>query len=188
MAALAPQRLTALVLAVAALAVCAPAGAMTTEEAYAAIPHRRTTFEATASKLPADKSASLQRLFEYTDRGVVLRVQGMAAQRNGDAREVKRVLESYDALITEVRGAPFAPEVVPARDQVAEALALQRRFLASRPAGLTFVRNQLASTPEVSQASGKLHGAYGVLMRAFPGESQKHKQSFYDHLCALDFL
>ena len=56
MAALAPQRLTALVLAVAALAVCAPAGAMTTQEAYAAIPHRRTTFEATASKLPADKS------------------------------------------------------------------------------------------------------------------------------------
>ena len=188
MAARPAQRLTALALLAAALAVSAPAGAMTTEEAYAAIPHRRTPFEAPASKLPADKSASLERLFAYTDRGVVLRVQGMAAQRNGDARELKRVLEGYDALVAEVRGAPLAPEVVPARDQVAEALVLQRKFLASRPSGLTFVRNQLASTPEVSQASGKLQGAYGALMRAFPGESPKNKQSFYDYLCALDFL
>ena len=27
-----------------------------------------------------------------------------------------------------------------------------------------------------------------ALMRAFPGEPQRNKTSFYDHLCALDFL
>ena len=187
MAARAAQELTAALLLAAGLAA-APAAAMTTEEAYAAIPHQRTAFQANASTLPAAQSESLQRLFAMTDRGVVLRVQAMAAQRNGDTRQLQRVLEAYDALIAEVVAARFVPEVVPARDQVVEAMRLQRRFLASRPSGATFLRNQLAATPEVSQASGKLHGAYGVLMRAFPGETQKHKQSFFDHLCALDFL
>ena len=65
---------------------------------------------------------------------------------------------------------------------------MHRKFLASRPTGFTFPRAELASTPDVSQASRKLQGAYGALMKSFPGESPKHKQSFYDYLCALDYL
>ena len=187
MAARAAQRLAVLAFLAAACAA-APAAAMTTEEAYAAIPHRRTTFEPPASKLPPAQSESLQRLFAFTDRGVVLRVQGMAARRNGDAKETKRVLDAYDALIEEARGASLAPQAVAARDQVVEALQMHRKFLATRPPGFTFARAELASTPDVSQASRKLQGAYGTLMRSFPGESPKHKQSFYDYLCALDFL
>jgi hypothetical protein len=187
MAARAAQALTAAAV-VAAILAAAPATAMTTEEAYAAIPHRRTSFETSASKAPAAQSESLQRLFAYTDRGVVLRVQGMAARRNGDAVETKRVLEAYGALIAELRAARVAPEVAAARDKVVEALELHRSFVASRPPGFAFARKELASTPEVARASGNLQGAYGMLMRAFPGEIPKHKQSFFDHLCALDFL
>jgi len=187
MVARAAQGLAALALLAAACAA-APAAAMTTEEAYAAIPHRRTTFEPPASGLPPAQSESLQRLFAFTDRGVVLRVQSMVARRNGDAKETKRVLDGYDALIEETRTARMAPEVVTARDQVVEALQMHRKFLASRPTGFTFPRAELASTPDVSQASRKLQGAYGALMKSFPGESPKHKQSFYDYLCALDYL
>jgi len=188
MVARAAQRLAASAFLAAACAAAPSAAAMSTEEAYAAIPNRRTTFEPPASKLPPAQSESLQRLFAFTDRGVVLRVQGMAARRNGDAQETRRVLDGYDALIEETRAARMAPEVVAARDQVVEALQMHRRFLASRPTGFTFPRAELASTPDVSQASRKLQGAYGALVKSFPGESPKHKQSFYDYLCALDYL
>jgi len=168
------------------LALAAPVSAMSPEEAYAAIPHQRTAFEARKSTLPTAKSESLARLFALTDRGVVLRVQGMAAQQRGDAKELARVIEGYDALAAELQAERFEPEVIPARDQVVEALRLQRRFFAARPTSVA--RQILSSTPEVRQSSNQLHGAYGVLMRAFPGEIPKHKQSFFDHLCALDFL
>jgi len=43
-------------------------------------------------------------------------------------------------------------------------------------------------TPDVKQASGNLHRAYGLLMNAFPGETARNRTAFFDYLCALDYL
>lgn len=165
------------------------AGALTPEEAYAAIPHRRTAFDPGASRLPKAQVESLKRLFVLSDGGVVLRVEGMQAHRGADARELKRVLAQYDTLIESLRALQVVAEVKPAQELILQAIRDQRRFLASRPVGgLRFARNDLAATPDVREASQKLHRAYGVLMQTFPHEPAGNKTSFYDHLCALDYL
>jgi hypothetical protein len=166
-----------------------PARAMTPEEAYAAIPHQRTSFDARASTLSRAQADSLQRLFALSDQGVVLRVEGMRAQRSRNAAELKRVIQAYDALIEKLAVQTFVPEVVPARDLVVEALRDQKRFIASKPeGGMQFTGNELATTPDVKRASGKLQQAYGLLLKTFPGEVARNKAAFYDYLCALDYL
>lgn len=182
------MRLLAL-LALAAACAVPDALALTPEEAYAAIPHKRTAFDAKASKLAQPQADSLDRLFTLSDQGVVLRVEGMRAQRAHDRAGVKSALVRYDALIENLQAQKFVAEVAPARDLVVQALRDHRRFLASRPeGGMQFVRQQLASTPDVTKASHSLHRAYALLMQAFPGEPARNKTSFFDHLCALDYL
>jgi hypothetical protein len=176
-------------LLLAAVIPALPAQAMTTEEAYAAIPHRRTTFDPGTSTLPRAQAESLQRLFALSDEGVILRVEGMQAQRSGNAAELARVLKAYDALIGQLRVGQFAAEVLPVRDLVVEALRGQKRFIAAKPAGgMKFERKELAMTPDVKQASGQLQQAYGLLLKTFPGEAARNKTSFFDYLCALDYL
>jgi hypothetical protein len=165
-----------------------PAQAMSPEEAYAAIPHQRTTFDAGASKLSRAQADSLQRLFALSDEGVILRVEGMRAQRSRNAVELKRVLQAYDALIEKLASQQFVPEVVPARDLVVEALRDQKKYIAAKPeGGMQFTRNDL-SAPDVTRASGKLQQAYGLLIKAFPAEAARNRAAFYDYLCALDYL
>ena len=157
--------------------------------AYAAIPHQRTQFDASSSTAPTNQKADLARLFAYTDRGIVLRVRGMQAQGAKDAAEVRRVGAGYEDLIAGLRKEKFSSEIAPAQALILDALHLHQRHLQSRPeGGLVFVRQQISTVPEVKEAHGKLVRAYDILMRAFPGETQRNKTSFYDHLCALDFL
>jgi hypothetical protein len=163
------------------------AAAMDVAEAYAAIPHRRTAYDPAASPSPAAQKSALAWLFDRTDRGVVLRVEGMKAHGKKDPATLQRVVSQYDALIGELAKEEVVPEVAPARSLVVEALKKQRRYLQSQPAGqLTFV--QLGRVPEVSGASQQLLEAYGLLMKTFPKETPRNRTSFFDHLCALDFL
>jgi len=157
--------------------------------AYAAIPHQRTQFDASSSTAAAAQKANLARLFAYTDRGVVLRVQGMKAHVAKDAAGLKRAMAGYEGLIADLRNERLSAEVAPAQALIVEALQLQQRHLRSRPeGGLVFAREQISTVSDVKEASGKLIKAYNILMRAFPGEPPRNKASFYDHLCALDFL
>jgi len=172
-----------------AAALALPAGAMTADEAYSAIPHRRTPYEAPKSTVPPEKAQELGRLFMLTDEGVILRVQGMRAQRERNTAEVRSVLERYDALIAKLAAEKFGAEVAPARDLIVDGVRMHRKYLASRPAGgMSFVRNELTAAPDVTQASRKLIGAYQLLMAKFPKEAAHNKTAFYDHLCALDYL
>ena len=172
-----------------AAAAAMPASAMSPEEAYAAIPHQRTTFDAKSSTLSPAQVESLQRLFALSDQGVILRVEGMRAQRSRDATELKRVLLAYDKLVENLQAQPLAGEVAPARDLIVKALRDHKRYIASKPeGGMQFVRNEISTSADVTQASKSLQQAYNLLMRTFPGEAARHKSSFYDYLCALDYL
>jgi hypothetical protein len=113
----------------------------------------------------------------------------MQAHGARSAAEVKRVGAGYEDLIADLRKEKFSAEIAPAQTLVLEALRLHQRHLQSRPeGGLVFVQQQISIVPEVKEAHGKLLQAYNALMRAFPGETQRNKTAFYDHLCALDFL
>ena len=165
------------------------APALTIDEAYASIPHRRTPFNPRTADVPSAQRDSLDRLFTLTDQGVLLRVEGMRAQRARDTAALQRVLSGYDALAATLRAEKLAPEVQPARDLIVEALAGQRRYLASRPdGGMQFTRADLNGAPEVRNSSQSLKNAYGLLMKAFPRQLTHNRTAFFDHLCALDFL
>jgi len=165
------------------------APALSPDEAYAAIPHRRIAFDAGTSTLARSQADSLQRLFALTDEAVVLRVEGMRAVRSANAADIGQVLSRYDSLVVALRALEVPADIVAARDLVAQAVADQRRFLASKRAErYQFVRADLAMSPDVREASGKLHRAYEALMKAFPNERPRNKEAFYDHLCALDYL
>jgi hypothetical protein len=165
-----------------------PAQALSTEEAYAAIPHQRTTFDAGTSKLPPSQVDSLRRLFAASDQGVVLKVEGIRAQRSSNVAELERIQKAYDTVIENLQSQKFSAEVAPARDLVVKALRDHKGFLATRPkGGMQFVARDL-NAPEVTRASTSLHQAYDGLMGAFPGEPARNKQSFFDYLCALDYL
>ena len=167
--------------------VAQAAMALDVAEAYAAIPHRRTPYDVTASPSPAAQKASLAWLFARTDRGVVLRVEGMQAHLGKDPASLQRVVSQYDSLIAELAKEEVVAEVAPARSLVVEAMKKQRRFLQSQPAG-QLVFTQIGRVPEVSGASSQLLEAYGILMKTFPKETPRNRTSFFDHLCALDFL
>ena len=178
-----PVRLLLLALCLAAQA----AAALDVAEAYAAIPHRRTPYDAAASPSSAAQKAALAWLFARTDRGVVLRVEGMKAHGSKDAAALQRVVSQYDGVIAELAKEEVVDEVKPARALVVEAMKKQRRFLSSKPAGQVAF-TQIGRVPEVSGASSQLLEAYGFLMKTFPKETPRNRTSFFDHLCALDFL
>jgi len=165
------------------------AQALEVAEAYAAIPHRRTPYDISLSPEAAAQKTSLGRLFSHTDKGVVLRVEGMKAHTSRDAAALKRVVAEYDALVAALQKEDLVPQVAPARALIVDALKLQQRHFQSRPAGgLAFTHKEIESIPEVRQSSQMLQKAYGLLMAAFPAEVARNRTAFFDHLCALDFL
>jgi len=60
------------------------AGAITVDEAYQSIPHKRTEYSEQESTLTPESKSDLRKLFEFSDRALVLRVETMRALRNGD--------------------------------------------------------------------------------------------------------
>jgi hypothetical protein len=174
-----------------ALAACglAEAAPMTVDEAYAAIPHRRTVFDASASKASRAQVESLKRIFTLAEQATVLRVEAMRSAPGGSA-DAKRVLAQYDALLESARSQPVSAEVKPAQDLVMEAIRHHRRFLEARAAGGrgAIAHAEISRAPDVIGGHEKLIKAYNLLMQSFPNEPAVNKTSFYDYLCALDYL
>jgi len=164
---------------------------LTVVEAYQAIPHNRTVFDVQASKLSAAHTDALRKLFELSDRGIVLRVEGLRAFWSGTNNDIQSVLSGYRALATALSSLQAPADIKPAQDLVLQSIQLHQRYfeakLREKESGakvdLAYRQNQ-----DVNQASQKLQTAYGVLMRSFPNEPTVNRQAFYDYLCALDFL
>jgi hypothetical protein len=159
------------------------------EEAYAAIPHHRTVFDRSSSKLSPAQVGSLTQLFAGSDQATVLRVQAMRDLRAGRLQDVRKAMDSYRALLASLGSAQPTADVKPAQTLIVEAIQDHQRFFEGKLRQTTDpTRIDLGFTPEVHQASQKLRRAYDVLMRAFPNEPGINKAAFYDYLCALDFL
>lgn len=155
------------------------------EEAYAAIPHQKTRYEAWQSSLQKERAISLERFFEKVDLAVKGRVDSLARLYRGEVltqeQELKVLAGELEAVAQE-SDAKYARLVV-------EAIRAQDRFLRSFPP--TVQPKDFSSysrDPEVQAAHRKLIEAYDILMQQFPEESPHNKQAFFDHLCALDFL
>lgn len=180
--------LAALLVLATFFASCA-AQALTVEEAYAAIPHQRTVFQAGASRLSRAQVESLTRLFALSDQATVLRVEALRAYQAGNSVEFNRALAGYGPLVDALKSLRATGDVAPVQDLVLQAMQDHQHFYENRlqdSAGQS--KRALVFTQEVHQASQKLRRAYGLLMQLYPNELAVNKTAFFDYLCALDFL
>jgi hypothetical protein len=136
------------------------AAAMSIDEAYAAIPHRRTVFDRRAATMSAEEADALDRLFAIVDRAIVARV----------------TKSGHDDVLADFRALRLPSKLGRVQSLVTEAIVAERAYLAD------------GDRSAIPRASARLHEAYAELMRLYPGEGAHNRDAFYDYLCALDFL
>jgi len=162
---------------------------LTVEQAYAAIPHRRTIWVESESSVPAEERAYLKAIFQVMDQAIAVRVAGLqnfSSQRFDDAN----IDGQFEQLITFVRAMPVPKPLASYHQEILDALSSQRQFFVDWKAArdrFAFAR-QVANHPAVQRASADLRAGYGELMSRYPQETQTNKDAFFDYHCALDFL
>jgi hypothetical protein len=159
------------------------------EQAYAAIPHRRTAWSADTSSVPSADKAYLRDIFQVLDEGVAIRV---ASQQNYAAGHVEYAdpVGQYGELLSYVRSMNVPPDLVTYHQHIIEALEGQQQYFADwRAQGDAFPYVQrIAEHPGVQKSSAHLRAAYNELMAKFPNEAASNKDAFFDYHCALDFM
>jgi hypothetical protein len=162
---------------------------LSVEQAYAAIPHRRTVWTESDSTVPEDERAYLRAIFQVIDEAIAVRVaslQNDSAQRFEDLD----VDGQFERLISFARSMPVPARLGAYHNHILSALLSDRQFFAewkSQGAAFRFAQ-QIAAHAGVQAASAAARAAYGELMSNYPGESISNKEAFFDYHCALDFL
>jgi hypothetical protein len=170
-----------------------PSTRLSVEEAYAAIPHRRTIFGFERSAISGVERSYLRLMFSSIDRAVALRVSAYQSFYHG-AADREALLEGMSALANFVESRITPPKGLESyHAQVVSALEDQRAFFAewSRRGDAFEYRegNRLARHPLIQRSSRALRGAYGVLMSRYGArEDTQNQNAFFDYHCALDFL
>lgn len=159
------------------------------EEAYAAIPHRRTIWDENGSTVPSGEREYLQTMFQVLDQAVRVRVAGQQAFSNQqyDSADIDG---EFNRLISFVQSMPIPPGLNSYHQLILSALSGERQYFADwKSQGDRFpFAQQVANHPGVRAASSNLRSAYGELMSKYPSESPSNKDAFFDYHCALDFL
>ena len=158
--------------------------ALTVDEAYRKIPHRRTEYQQQNSTISEEEAAYLQQLFNVVDNAVVERVATLGSILGSE--EAADYEKNYLQILTMIQSRPVPLKARPAHRLIEEAIREQSEFLAQweNQGSRQFER----SHPLVQSSHRKLYKAYQLLMAAYPGETQHNKQAFFDYLCALDFI
>jgi hypothetical protein len=162
---------------------------LSVEQAYAAIPHRRTVWVEGESAVPAAEKAYLKVVFQVLDQATMVRVAGLQnySSQHFDYSDPE---SDYERLITFVRNMPAPKKLETYHKDILEGLAGQQQFFKDwRSQGEHFAfAQQIGNHPGVQKASGALRSAYNELMARYPNEAQTNKDAFFDYHCALDFL
>ncbi len=160
--------------------------ALSVEEAYKAIPHRRTVFDVKKAGMTRAEKDFLVEFYELVDLAIVERVDMlmylMSQGRNG------ALASDYDTILEELRQLKAPKKLKEAHRLVILAIEEQRHFLEGWEAKGFKANVSVASDSTVRSASSKLIQAYNIFMQSFQQEGAHNKQAFFDYLCALDFL
>ena len=163
---------------------------MSVEDAYAAIPHRRTAMNFDTSKLSEADRRYLAVAFNVIDQSIRLRVT--AYRRFSDSPDAANLISEMDRMIDFMQKVPPPARLTAYHELLTKALSDQRAFFADwQSAGQQFQYGspgKLASHPKVQSASNELRQAYQILMNEYSGEDSHNQDAFFDYHCALDFL
>lgn len=170
------------------------ADGLTVGGAYKALNHKQTTFDKKASLLGADEVKYLDHLFFVTD--LVFR-ERMLMLRYAQAHETGHYIESYNKEIDSLLASfefitPPSHVLKQVQDliiaSIKEQQALFNQWHNASEAKARALRQSYASHQLVQASHMKLMQAYQLLKSTFGNESAHNQQSFYDHLCVLDFI
>jgi len=168
-----------------------PNVALSVAEAYAAIPHRRTSMDFSVSKVPEPDQGYLDIAFHLIDEAIRLRVaayQSFSVSEGGDSRFISEM----DRMIDFLRNLEPPSRLANYHQLLIQALTDQKAFFMEwQSQGRQFqygTPDRLSSHPRVQSASSALKQAYEILMKEYPGESSNNQDAFFDYHCALDFL
>jgi hypothetical protein len=164
---------------------------LSVDDAYAAIPHRRTAMDFAASAIPAEEKRYLEVAFYLIDQSIRLRVTAYQKFSRGEAG-ASQLISDMDRAIDFLRNVETPASLSGYQKHLLQAFSDQRAFFEEwRAGGQQFQYgspNKIASHPKVQSASAALREAYEVLMRKYPAEGSSNKEAFFDYHCALDFL
>jgi hypothetical protein len=161
-----------------------PIGQTSVEDAYRAIPHRRTVFDVGTARMSSEEREYLRQLFELVDLGIVERVGTLGWLKSKGGHEPSP--EGYDRVVSQLKALSVPARLGSVHRLVSEAMVEQRAALAEWRK--TAVPADLAGHPLVASSRGKLRRAYGELLALFPQEDGHNKAAFFDYLCAMDFI
>ena len=137
---------------------------LSVDQAYDRIPHRRTLFRSDLATMPDEEAAYLRELFLLTDAGVVERVYQQTQLQWGSPPSLRE--RNYAALLQRLAALPTPEKLLPVEALIFEAIEEQQNYLrAWGDSG-----DPRYFSPHASLIQGS------------------HKQAFFDHLCALDFI
>jgi len=170
--------------------------AMSVEEAYRAIPHRYTPFESKSVKMSPKEAAVLQEFFRLLNLAIIERVQAQAWFQSNGKRGVAfpNYQRSTDGLIVQLEALALPESLKAVHRNVIDALKDQRAYFEEwqrtvrRGEPFKYPPGASPHHPRVLNSSQKLQQAYGRLIELYPQETERIKQAFFDHLCALDFI
>ena len=161
--------------------------AVTIEEAYRAIPHRQTTYLQTNSSLSQEEAKAVESFFHLVDLAVVARVEALQVLRTSKGR-VERQISDLKRLGQRLKEHQQPERLKNVMYLVGQAVLDQAHYLQATARQDRHKIHDLSASAVVKSASDKLHQAYSEILEIYPQESEKNKQAFFDHLCALDFL
>jgi hypothetical protein len=162
---------------------------LSVDQAYAAIPHRRTAWTESQTTVPADERAYLRTIFTVVDEAIAVRIAGLQnfSQQRFDSIDVDG---QFDRLISFTRSMSVPARLSAYHRQILAAFSSDRQFFAEwkvQAANFPYAQ-QIAANGHVQAASAAARAAYSELMSKYPAESQQNKDAFFDYHCALDFL
>ena len=162
---------------------------MGVEQAYAAIPHRRTVWTEEGSAVPAEEKGYLKAVFQILDQAVAVRVATLKDYSSNRFDGVD-VDAEFDLLISYVQAMAVPGKLTTYHQDILDGLLGEKQFFSEwrRQRDKFPFAEQIANHPGVRSSSAALRRAYAELMAKYPGEGATNKEAFFDYHCALDFL
>jgi hypothetical protein len=162
--------------------------AMSIEEAYKAISHKRTVFEGFNSKLDRQKIESLNQLFDLTEQGIVIRVESLNALYEANFPMLEQHLREYRSLNARISALNVPVELKPVQELIYQAIALHQGYFEKKLKDRKqYSQQEIMISRDLHLASQKLHQSFETLVKIYPAETAHNKAAFEDYMCALDF-
>jgi hypothetical protein len=153
---------------------------MSVDEAYRAVPVERVPFEPYRTVMPIEEADFMRDFFALVDEAIVEKVTAQIRLARGEQPRMH-----YDVLLAKFEALTVPAKLQGVYDLVVSAVREQEASLRDWQTRRT---NFDARDPRVSSSHQKLLKAYYELLGLYPNEFQHNRQSFYSHLCALDFI